>query len=175
MRIGLVSDTHGRFDPSLPLLFARCDRIIHAGDVVGREILALLEALAPLTAVRGNCDTGDYGTGLPEEATLQLEGTTLLVLHELGKPEKPVAAAKGALGRTRAGIVVFGHSHQPEARLAGGVLYINPGSAGPRRFELPRCAGILTLERGRARVELFDLELAGVPLLCEPFECELPR
>lgn len=172
MRVGIVSDTHGRFDAALPLLFARCDLILHAGDIVGREILFQLQSLAPVMAVRGNNDTGGLGAGLDEEVVAQLEGVRALVIHALGKPERLLPAAHAAISRERPELVVYGHSHKPAVSTAEGVLYVNPGAAGPRRFSLPRSAGILTVRDRRVRVELFDLETRGLDLLEPPVEHE---
>jgi putative phosphoesterase len=173
MRIGLVSDTHGRFEPVLVQLFARCDAVLHAGDVMGREILFQLESLAPLTAVRGNNDLGDFGAGLAEVELLRLDGLRVLLIHELGRPDRPNAAARAAIERERPDVVVYGHSHKPNLQVVGGVLYVNPGSAGPRRFSLPKTAGVMTVAGRRVRVELFDLEREGLPPWGEPFESVL--
>ncbi|HCF56835.1 MAG TPA: metallophosphoesterase [Myxococcales bacterium] len=173
MKIGLVSDTHGRFDPGLRPLFDGCDLVLHAGDVVGREILALLASVAPVTAVRGNNDLGDYGSGLPGEAVLQLEGLRTLVIHQLGIPQRPSPLARRAMERARPDLVVFGHSHRPTIEVANGILFINPGSAGPRRFRLPRTAAVLTVAGRKARVEVFDLDRADRPMFRLPVEVTL--
>lgn len=173
MKVGLVSDTHGRFDPALPLLFSRCDLLVHAGDVVGREILTMLDAVAPLTAVRGNNDLGHHGAGLPEVAVLRLEGLKAVVLHILGSPERPAPAARRAIERERPELVIYGHTHKPAVELVGGVLFVNPGSAGTRRFDYPRTAAILSVEERRVRVELFDLDRPGPAVMGEPFVATL--
>jgi putative phosphoesterase len=121
----------------------------------------MLEAIAPLSAVRGNNDLGHYGAGLHETAVLRLEGVKALVIHILGSPRKLAPAARKAIERERPDLVIYGHSHVPAVEMLDGVLYVNPGSAGPRRFNYPRSAGILTVEGRRARVELFDLDEAG--------------
>jgi putative phosphoesterase len=168
MRVGLVSDTHGRFEPGLRELFSGCDLVLHAGDVVGRDVLALLAAIAPLTAVRGNNDVGELGVGLADEAVVVLGGLRALVIHELGRPDRPVPQARELIALARPQLVVYGHSHRPAISLEGGILYVNPGSAGPRRFRLPRTAGLLTVEGRRARVELFDLDQPGLPAFRPP-------
>ncbi len=173
MRVGLVADTHGRFDPLLTRIFAGCDRIVHAGDVVGQEILGQLAVLAPVVAVRGNNDVGTLGVGLEEVAAVRFEGVKAVVIHELGKPHAPSPGARAALEREVPDLVIFGHSHQPLVQKVGGRLFVNPGSAGPRRFSLPRAAGIAAIEDRRIRVELFDLERAVPALLNEPFEAVL--
>jgi putative phosphoesterase len=161
MRIGLVSDTHGHVDPRLAALFAGCDLILHAGDVVRPAILAALEAIAPLTAIRGNNDEGTPLARLPETALVSLGALTALVVHDLGRRERPKPPAREILARRRPEIVVHGHSHRPGAALVGATLFVNPGSAGPRRFSLPRAAGILSVRGRTGRVELF--ELSGEP------------
>ena len=175
MIVGLVSDTHGRFDGALPRVFKGCDLIVHAGDVVGPEILHQLAALAPVKAVRGNCDTGELGVGLTETLHLRFGALHALVVHDLGKPEHLSREMAAAIADVGASIVIHGHSHQPSAEVVDGVLFVNPGSAGPRRFKLPRCAGLLVVEGHKVRVELFDLELAGLPRLFVPVEVTLER
>jgi hypothetical protein len=157
VRIGLVSDTHGLLDPALALLFAGCDAILHAGDVVKAEVLGGLERVAPVTAVRGNNDGSPALARLPETALVPLGVLTALLVHDLGAREKPKPPARALIARRRPEIVVHGHSHRPGAVVVEGRLFVNPGSAGPRRFSLPRTAGILAVRGRRARVELFDL------------------
>ena len=164
MRVGLVSDTHGHVEPKLPALFAGCDAILHAGDVVKPAVLALLEGVAPLTVVRGNNDEGTSLARLPE---------TALVVHDLGARERPKPPARAILARRHPEIVVHGHSHRPGAAVIDGTLFVNPGSAGPRRFSLPRAAGILTVRGRTARVELFDLGGERPAPLGEPLEVTL--
>ena len=155
--VGLVSDTHGLFDPRLVELFARCDAILHAGDIVKAAVLEALAELAPVVAVRGNNDDGPAFAHLPETALVPLGALTALVVHDLGARDRPKPPARALLARARPEIVVHGHSHRPSAAVHGGTLFVNPGSAGPRRFSLPRTAARLTLRRRTARVELFDL------------------
>lgn len=173
MRIGLVSDTHGRFDLFLPRILAGCDRIVHAGDVVGREVLRQLEELAPVVAVRGNNNRGADGVGLRDVESLQLEGLKAVVVHELGRPERLTAAARAAVERESPDVVIFGHSHRPLAQAVAGRVFVNPGSAGPRRFSLPRSAGIAIVHDRKIRVELINLEGSSPRLLAEPFEASL--
>ena len=128
------------------------DQIIHAGDVGSPEILENLSAIAPVSAVRGNIDKGAWSRKLPETQVLELGGTFLYVLHDLAQLDlKPKAAGFAA--------VVSGHSHVPKQEMRDGVLFFNPGSAGPRRFKLPVSVGRLILEDGRVRGELSQLEL----------------
>lgn len=195
--IGLVSDTHGLFDPRLPALFAGCEAIIHAGDVVKPEILAALAEVAPVTAVRGNNDHGPAFARLPEVALLAVGELTAFVVHDLaahdGKRQGhghghghgghgqtrathaavPHAPARPVLARNDPEIVVHGHSHRPGVRLAGGTLYVNPGSAGPRRFSLPRTAAVLSVKKRRVLVAFFDLGGDEVRPYGDPVEADL--
>lgn len=157
LRIGLLSDTHGLVHPGLAAAFRGCAAIVHAGDLVKPDILAALRPLAPVHAVRGNNDHAPSLAGLPEALALPLGGLTALVLHDLGPQGKPHAAARPHLARHRPDVVVHGHSHRPEASVHGGVLYVNPGSAGPRRFDLPRTAALLEIDGRRVRLAFVDL------------------
>jgi putative phosphoesterase len=131
LRIGLISDTHGLLRPEALLFLRGCEHIVHAGDIGGDAVLAALSEIAPVTAVRGNNDTGEWASALPPTQTLRLEGVTLFVLHDLkDRPVHPPCAD--------ARVLVCGHSHKPQImREPSGLLIINPGSAGPRRFKLP--------------------------------------
>lgn len=173
MRLGLVSDSHGLADPGLPGLFSGCDLILHAGDLVRPSVLVPLQAVAPVRAVRGNNDHGPGLDGLPELLRLVLDGVAVLVLHDLGSPARLHEAARRSLAAARPQVVVHGHSHRPAAVVHAGVLFVNPGSAGPRRFTLPRSAALLHLEARRARVELHDLASPGAPLLAPALEVDL--
>ena len=144
MRIGLVSDTHNLLRPEVLDFLRGSDHIVHAGDICGPEVLEALAQLAPLTAVRGNNDRGDWAVMLQEVETLQFAGVAVHVLHDL----KELDPAHGAR------VVVTGHSHKPLVEQRAGVLYVNPGSAGPRRFSLPISAGELRIEDGRVRAHL---------------------
>jgi len=172
VRLGLVSDSHGLADPALPRLFAGCDLILHAGDLVRAAVLDPLRQVAPVHAVRGN---NDHALGhLPETLLLALGPLTALLVHDLGRPAAPHAPLRAILSTSSPGLVVHGHSHRPVALLLGGTLFVNPGSAGPRRFSLPRSAGLLHLSGQRARVELYDLGLPRLALLAPALEVELP-
>jgi hypothetical protein len=168
LRVGLVSDTHGLFDPRLSELLADCDLILHAGDIVKPEILDDLARIAPLRAVRGNNDPRPTFQALPELAVVELGALTALLVHQVGAPGRLFPSVRQALSRHRAQLLVFGHSHRPAAALDGGVLLVNPGSAGPRRFRLPRAAGVLQVQGRAAEVRLFDLASPGLPLLEPP-------
>jgi putative phosphoesterase len=136
MRIGLISDTHGLLRPEALAFLQGCDHIVHAGDIGTPQVLAALEDIAPLSAIRGNVDSGKWAAALPDTRELTLAGIRLLVLHDLKTLD-----ADPAINGIR--VVVSGHSHKPLTEERGGVLYINPGSAGPRRFRLPITAGEL--------------------------------
>lgn len=173
MRVGLVADSHGLFDPKLPDLLRGCALVLHAGDVVRPEVLAAHEAIAPVRFVRGNNDHGPSFAAFPETLLVALDGLTALVVHDLGPRERPKPPARAILARERPQIVVHGHSHRPAAVLIKGTLFVNPGSAGPRRFALPRTAGVLTVSGRRARVELFDLAGARAAPFGESVEVSL--
>jgi putative phosphoesterase len=149
-RVGLVSDTHGLLRPELLAFLRGCDHIVHGGDLGGRHILDELAAIAPVTAVRGNNDAAPWAHDVPETALVELDGWRLYAIHDLA--EMPIDPA-GAGVR----VVVSGHSHRPLVEERGGVLYVNPGSAGPRRFRLPVCAAELLLDGGRVRPRIVDL------------------
>ena len=172
MKIGVISDTHGYVDPQLAEVLAGVDAILHAGDVAGPEILHQLAAIAPVKAVRGNVDRGELGAGLEESLLLRLGSLRALLVHDLGTPARPHAPLAARIAREGVRLVVHGHSHLPAVELRGGVLFVNPGSAGPRRFRLPRSAGRMEVDGGRVRVELLDLEAGGAPL-ARPVEHEL--
>lgn len=150
MRIGLISDTHDLVRPEALAYLRGCDHILHAGDVCGPAVLEALAALAPLTAVRGNNDHGAWAGGLRDTETLELGGVRIRLLHDLAD-----------LGRTPLPadlrVVVFGHSHKPVVEERGGVLHVNPGSAGPRRFRLPISVGELLVEAGSVTARTVNL------------------
>jgi putative phosphoesterase len=129
-RIGLISDTHGLLRDEALLALRGSDLIIHAGDVGKPEILDALKALAPVVAVRGNVDQADWAATLPSTAVAETDAATFYVLHNLQQLELDPKAAGFH-------VVVSGHTHKPKHATRGGVLYLNPGSAGPRRFDLP--------------------------------------
>lgn len=141
-RIGVVSDTHGLLRPEAIAFLDGCDHIVHAGDIGKPDILDALAGLAPLTAIRGNIDTGDWAANLPDTLLVDACGIRLHVLHDL----KQLALDPVAEG---VAVVVSGHSHKAVVAERGGVLLLNPGSAGPRRFRLPVTIAELRVERGR--------------------------
>jgi putative phosphoesterase len=173
LRVGLVSDTHGLADPRLPEALAGCSLVLHAGDVVKEAVLTALREIAPVTAVRGNCDADTSLARLPETAVLPLGALTALVLHDLGPRERPLPAAARVLARLRPQLVVHGHSHRPGAAVVDGTLFVNPGSAGPRRFSLPRSAAVLTVSGRVALVEWVDLAAPRLGALLAPVEVTL--
>jgi putative phosphoesterase len=139
VRIGLISDTHGLLRPEALDYLAGCAHIIHGGDIGGPGILEQLAAIAPLTAVRGNNDLGDWADALPETALLRFEGVAVYAIHDLKQLDID-PAAEGVR------VVVSGHSHKPVQDERKGVLYITPGSAGRRRFSLPIALGELLVD-----------------------------
>jgi uncharacterized protein len=140
MKIGVVSDTHGLLRPEVPAALGGADHILHLGDVGDPAILKSLAEIAPVHAVRGNIDHSGPNSRLPETEVLLFEGHYLYLLHDLGALRLDPVAAKFAA-------VLCGHSHRPKIEHKQGVLYFNPGSCGPCRFELPVTIGMLTLER----------------------------
>jgi putative phosphoesterase len=150
MKIGVVSDTHGLLRPEVLPALAGVDHILHLGDVGDPAILKSLAKLAPVHAVRGNIDRTGPNCRLPETDVLLFEGHYIYLLHDLSTLRlNPVAAKFSA--------VLYGHSHRPLIEHKKGVLYFNPGSCGPRRFELPLTVGHLTLSGGRLEPELIRL------------------
>jgi len=150
--IGVISDTHGLLRVEAIESLRGSEYIIHAGDVGSPEILEQLSAIAPVTAVRGNVDQGAWSRKLPETQVLEVGGISIYVLHDLVQLDlKPKAAGFS--------VVVSGHSHIPKQETREGVLYFNPGSAGPRRFKLPVSVGRLVLEHGGVRGEILQLAL----------------
>ncbi|ALK97803.1 phosphodiesterase [Massilia sp. WF1] len=152
MRIGLISDTHGLLRPEALAFLAGSDHIVHGGDIGNPDILERLAAIAPLTVVRGNNDTAPWTASIPETARLDAGGVSIYVIHDL----KELKLEPGAAGVR---VVVSGHSHKPSCAERGGVLYVNPGSAGRRRFSLPIAAGELLVEDGQVRARLVTLDV----------------
>jgi hypothetical protein len=148
--IGVISDTHGLLRPEAVEALRESEHIIHAGDVGDPEILEQLREIAPVTAVRGNIDKAAWALKLPETEVVEFGGVSLYVLHDLAKLDlKPAKAGFKA--------VIYGHSHVPKQETRDGVLYFNPGSAGPRRFKLPITVGKLFLEGGTLRGEIVSI------------------
>jgi uncharacterized protein len=151
MRIGVISDTHGLLRPEAIAALRGSDRILHAGDVGDPRILDRLRELAPVTAVCGNVDRGPWAMALPETELVEVAGLSIYLIHDLGQLDpKPEAAGIR--------VVIYGHSHQPKIEEKNGVLFFNPGSAGPRRFHLPVSIGVLEIDAGNIQKHLIKLE-----------------
>ena len=137
--IGVISDTHGLLRPEALKALRGATHILHAGDVGDITILNALKKIAPVTAIRGNIDTGGHTAQLPVTEAIELDGRLIYMLHSLADLDlKPEAAGIA--------VVIFGHSHKPSIETRGSVLYLNPGSAGPRRFKLPVTVAHLHLD-----------------------------
>ena len=148
--LGVISDTHGLLRPEAVEALRGVERILHAGDVGAPEVLKELEKIAPVAAVRGNVDREAWAAGIPLNEAIEVEGVSIYMLHILGELDlKPEAAGFG--------VVVYGHSHVPKTETKKGVLYFNPGSAGPRRFKLPVTVGKLVVESGKVRGEIVEI------------------
>lgn len=150
LRVGLISDTHGLLRPEALRAMRGSDYIVHAGDIGDPAILEQLAQIAPVTAVRGNNDKGNAYRSIAETEVLQAGEVLIYVIHDLNELDLDPAAAEFQ-------VVVSGHSHRPSSRERDGVLYINPGSAGPRRFSLPIAAGVLRIDGKTIEAELLDL------------------
>lgn len=150
--VGVISDTHGLLRPEAVTALQGSDHIIHAGDIGDPQILDKLAAIAPLTAVRGNVDHGAWARKIPATNILEIGEVCIYVLHILEELEVKPEAAKFAA-------VVYGHSHVPKQESKNGVLYFNPGSAGPRRFRLAVSVGRLFLAPGRVESEIVELKI----------------
>jgi putative phosphoesterase len=152
--LGVISDTHGLLRPEARAQLASVSRIIHAGDIDDRRILQWLTALGQVSAVRGNCDRGSWASALPDHDIITVEGFSIYVIHDLAQITiDPKAAGIAA--------VVCGHSHQPRCEVRDGVLYFNPGSAGPRRFGRPVSLGKLHVGPGGVSGEIITLADSG--------------
>jgi putative phosphoesterase len=152
LTIGVISDTHGLLRPEALAALAGADIIIHAGDVGSGNILDPLRGIAPVFAVRGNIDHGTPAASLPATAHVEANGLMIHVLHNIADLDFDPAAAGFAA-------VVFGHSHRPSVETRDGVLYLNPGSAGPRRFTLPVSVARLRLSGGTLEPEIVMLQM----------------
>jgi uncharacterized protein len=150
MKLGVISDTHGLLRPQVLTALEDVDRILHLGDVGDPEILHALQQIAPLHAIRGNIDRSGPCSQLPEAEVLLFEGCYLYLLHDIAALHLDPAAAKFAA-------VLYGHSHKPRIAHRKGLLYFNPGSCGPRRFELPVALGLLEIREGKLLPSIVDL------------------
>ncbi len=148
--IGVISDTHGKLRPEAVKALYGSNLIIHAGDIGSSDIVPELRRIAPVVAIRGNVDFGDVADEFPATTVAEIDGQSLYVLHNLRALDlNPKAAGFSA--------VISGHSHQPEFYFQDGVLYFNPGSAGPRRFSLPISLGKIVIRDGELFPEIIEL------------------
>jgi putative phosphoesterase len=153
LRVGLISDTHSLMRPEALDALQGSDYIIHAGDIGDPRILSALAEIAPVTAVRGNNDRETWASSIPETAVLRVGAISIYVIHILGELSiDPAVAGHHA--------VITGHSHKPVSQLRNGVLFVNPGSAGPRRFTLPVSVGRLVVSGAGVQSELVELQVA---------------
>ena len=152
MLVGVISDTHGLLRPEAVEALSGAQQVIHAGDVGSPEILKRLAAIAPVTAVRGNVDTDAWAQQLPDTQVLETGGISIYLLHNLTQLDvKPEAAGFR--------VVISGHSHIPKQEVRNGVLYFNPGSAGPRRFKGPVSVGRLSIDGAEVSAEIVILKV----------------
>jgi putative phosphoesterase len=151
MMIGIISDTHGLLRPEALALLRGSEHIIHAGDIGAPEIVPALERIAPVTAIRGNVDKATWARRFPETEVVELGGLHIYIIHDINALDLDPKAAGFAA-------VISGHSHQPKQELKDGVLYFNPGSAGPRRFKLPISVGRLEIENGRLSGSILEVQ-----------------
>jgi putative phosphoesterase len=153
LQIGVISDTHGLLRPEALAALRGSDLIIHAGDVGDPGILENLATIAQVTAIRGNIDKGAWARKLPETEAVELDGISIYVLHDLAQLDlKPEAAGFN--------VVIYGHSHVPRQETRNGVLYFNPGSAGPRRFKLPISVGRIKVSGRKIEAQILVLRVA---------------
>ena len=154
--VGVISDTHGKLDEQVFELFAGVRHIIHAGDIGDEELIWQMEKLAPVIAVRGNNDADTMC--FPNERLAIIQGRTFFIRHQFSTVEKMSAAQQRLIEQRIPDVVVFGHSHQAYSGLWRGTLLFNPGSAGPKRFNLPRSVGLLELYEDRITPRIITLE-----------------
>jgi putative phosphoesterase len=150
---GVISDTHGLLRPEALAALRGVDCILHAGDIGGQEILDGLAHVAPVYAIRGNNDVGHvWAADLPDTRSVVLAGVPIFLIHD-------VKELRARMLPSDVRVVVSGHSHVPKAEIRQGVLYLNPGSAGPRRFKLPVCVALLRIEARTLRHDLVEFDL----------------
>jgi putative phosphoesterase len=150
VRVGLIADTHGLLRPEALAFLAGSDHIVHAGDVGDERILDALATIAPVTAIRGNVDTDAWAGRLPETTCVTIAGVRLFVIHDLNALDVDPRAA-------RVRVILSGHSHKPVVAERHGVLYVNPGSAGPRRFKLPIAVAELIVDGDAVSARIIEL------------------
>lgn len=156
VRIGVIADTHGLFDPAIRQHFQGVDHILHAGDIGDQSVIEQLRQIAPVTAVSGNVDATRQG-GFPCETVIELAGRRIAIRHILYESGKITKEGRAFLECIQPDVCIFGHTHQSKTEWFGKTLLFNPGSAGPKRFTLPRGLGILTIEGGRIEPTLIVL------------------
>jgi uncharacterized protein len=149
-RIGLISDTHGLVRPEALKALQGVELIVHAGDIGKPEVLDRLQAIAPVAAIKGNNDTAPWARHIPEILDLHVNDRTLRVIHNVRDSESNLSAAG-------IDVVISGHSHKPSVQTRDNVLFVNPGSAGPRRFKLPVTVGLLLLQNADSHAEIIHL------------------
>ena len=151
-RLGIISDTHGLLRPEALAFLRDCERIVHGGDIGNAGVLDRLASIAPVTAVRGNNDKGIWADALPETELLEFNGTNIYVIHDLAQLDIDPSAAGVR-------VVVSGHSHKPMIERRDEVVYVNPGSAGPRRFRLPVAVAELMIIGGEVSARIVELDV----------------
>jgi putative phosphoesterase len=155
LKLGIISDTHGLYDEAIGRIFAGVDAIVHAGDIGKLDIIHRLERIAPVFAVEGN---NDWFGVYPTERIEELNGQRVLIRHIFGELHQLDRTARDRLDIERPDVLIFGHSHRPYREQLGSTLLFNPGSAGPRRFKLPRTVGLLTLADCHVEAQIINLD-----------------
>src|SRR4051812_12274544 len=153
-RLGIISDTHGLLRPEALAFLRGCEHIVHGGDIGTAQVLAQLAAIAPVTAVRGNNDKGAWADALPETELFEFNGTYIYAIHDLAQLDIEPSSAGVR-------VVVSGHSHKPVVEHREGVVYVNPGSAGPRRFRLPVAVAELVVNGAEINARIVELQVSG--------------
>lgn len=153
MRVGVISDTHGLLRPEAVAALRDCELILHAGDIGRSEVLEALHEVAPVRAIRGNNDIGEWATHLPEREIITVDEAQIYLLHDVKELDiDPQRAGHG--------VVISGHSHKPSIDVSDGVLFLNPGAAGPRRFNLPVSVAKLDIDSGKPHAQIIELQVA---------------
>lgn len=148
--IGVISDTHNFLRPEVLDEFAHCDLIIHAGDIGKEEVIETLEKIAPTVAVKGNCDWGEIGEKYPQTQAVEIGGKSIYVIHDIGRLDISLESGFD--------VIIYGHSHRPSISKKRDVLLLNPGSAGPRRFDLPISVAKLYISDYKIDAEIVDIK-----------------
>lgn len=162
IRFGVIADTHGLYDTAIDEHFAGVTEILHAGDIGDVHIIERLRRIAPVVAVSGNVD--DYErSGFPRRVIIRRSGVKLAICHVLYEKGRITPEAQEWLERERPAVCVFGHSHRPEIGQYRTTMLFNPGSAGPKRFSLPRGIGLLSFRKGRVKAQLVSLPIKAKP------------